>query len=248
MSRKPRKMVESGVYHVIMRGNDQQNIFYDDSDRKFMLDRIRRYSVDTGIEIYAFCFMNNHIHFLIGRGNENQRMANFVKKLACSYVYRFNHKYERSGHLFQGRYKSEPIETPDDLKYVYRYIIKNPEKAGVCSYKTYQWQSLFYEDDKELIEQDFINQLFSSKEDRMRYLEENESYNYMEAYTHTNWDDDEVKALFIKQLLGIDNLFSIDRDNLETKKQTLHFLKSTGLSINQIARITGINRYLIRNA
>ena len=60
MARKPRLYGSSGTYHVILRGNNKQNLFNDDSDRNFFLCRLRKYSKELGVVVYAYCLMNNH--------------------------------------------------------------------------------------------------------------------------------------------------------------------------------------------
>lgn len=249
MSRKPRKLTDSGVYHVIIRGNDQQDIFYDNSDRYFFINRISKYANETNVKIYAYCLMNNHVHFLLGNGNENQNMARFIKKISCSYVYRFNHKYERTGHLFQGRYKSEPIETVEYFKTVYRYIIKNPEKAGICDYKDYKWSSLFCNESNIASNKSYIDSVFGSAKEKFKFLNKNDDQIYMENIENfKKQNDDELKVLFIKQLFSIENVLLLNKEPINLRKQKMSILKQCGLSINQIARITGINRYFIRTA
>ena len=93
MARKPRIFTDTGKYHIILRGNNQQNLFYDNQDRIFMLNRLKKYSTELKIEIYAYCLMNNHIHILLG--NATPTLSLFVQKLANSYVYYYNSKYER---------------------------------------------------------------------------------------------------------------------------------------------------------
>ena len=127
MSRKKRLFVPSGIYHVIIRGNDRQNIFIDDEDRKLLINRIKKYSDELNIDIYAYCLMNNHVHMLIGEAND--KMSRFMLKLNTSYARLFNIKYERTCHLFQGRYLSSPIESDESFRKIIRYILKNPEKA-----------------------------------------------------------------------------------------------------------------------
>ncbi|MDY4832725.1 MAG: transposase, partial [Treponema sp.] len=80
MSRKPRKKSESQIYHVILRGNNRQSIFFNDADRFFIINRIQKYSEQTNIELYAYCLMDNHIHLLVGKANPN--LSKFVQKLA----------------------------------------------------------------------------------------------------------------------------------------------------------------------
>ena len=136
MPRKSRKKSETQIYHVILRGNNRQDIFYNDADRLFMLNRIEKYSEQTCIELYAYCLMDNHIHLLVGKANPN--LSKFVQKLATSYAMYFNRKYDRCGHLFHGRFKSEPVETDEYFQTVFRYILQNPEKAHICKFFQYK--------------------------------------------------------------------------------------------------------------
>ena len=78
--RKRRLRCESGIYHIILRGNNQQNIFDDYEDRYFFLSRLEKYSTSLNIDIYAYCLMGNHVHILIGKGND--LMSLHVNKLA----------------------------------------------------------------------------------------------------------------------------------------------------------------------
>ena len=90
--------------------------------------------------LYAYCLMSNHIHLLIREREDNIGMA--IKRIASSYVYYYNHKYSRDGHLFRERFKSEPV---NDIAYfvtLLRYIHQNPVKAGmVAEVKDYEFSS-----------------------------------------------------------------------------------------------------------
>lgn len=84
--------------------------------------------------------MDNHVHILIREGKEP--LSKVMKRIGVSYVYWYNWKYERNGHLFQDRYKSEPVEDDKYLLTVIRYIHQNPLKAGIVdSIDQYQWSS-----------------------------------------------------------------------------------------------------------
>ena len=74
--------------------------------------------------------MGNHVHILLKEGQENLTLV--LKRIAGSYVYWYNWKYRRSGHLFQDRFKSEPVENDAYFLTVIRYIHQNPIKAGIC--------------------------------------------------------------------------------------------------------------------
>ena len=84
MSRKPRQFVDSGIYHVILRGNNRQNLFIDETDRKFFIERLKKYSAELKIDVYAYCLMNNHVHILIGNGNDG--MSLLIQKIANSSI------------------------------------------------------------------------------------------------------------------------------------------------------------------
>lgn len=105
--RQARRKSESGIYHIILRGINQQQIFEDEEDSYRFLETLSKYKEQCGYEIYAYCLMGNHIHILLKEGKENLTLV--LKRIAGSYVYWYNWKYRRSGHLFQDRFKSEPV-------------------------------------------------------------------------------------------------------------------------------------------
>lgn len=130
MPRTSRKASESGIYHVILRGINRQAIFEDDEDSACFLDIIEGYKTVSGFEVLAYCLMGNHAHLLIRVGEEP--LSTIFRRIASKYVYWFNAKYDRIGHLFQERFKSEPVEDDAYLVTVMRYIHNNPVKAGIC--------------------------------------------------------------------------------------------------------------------
>ena len=113
MSRKPRNMSSSGIYHIILRSVNQHIIFEDDSDyQKFLFvlsDCVKKYDS----RIYAYCLMANHFHLLIREREE--KVGETVKRIASSYVYYYNKKYGRDGHLFKERFKSMPEGQVSDI-------------------------------------------------------------------------------------------------------------------------------------
>lgn len=246
MARKPRKYGETGIYHVILRGNNQELIFYDDKDRQFFLSKLNKYALELQLDLYSYCLMDNHVHLLIGKASS--KMALFVKKLACSYVYYFNHKYNRTGHLFQGRYKSEPVETVAYLKTVFRYILQNPEKAGLCNFQQYKWSSINnLNAEKTKVNLDFIISVFNSKSEMDQFLHTENSDLCMENITYLS-SDDEIKAALINNLFMLDSPCELQKCSKEHLKSNLAFLKRIGFSIAQLSRISGINKKIIQNA
>jgi len=146
----------------MMRGINHQNIFEDEEDNyQFIntLDRMRvRYDDDgnpcgSNCTYYAYCLMSNHFHLIIREREET--VGETVKHIASSYVYYYNRKYGRDGHLFKERFKSEPVRSSsarllptgrkNDMAYftvLLRYIHQNPVKAGIVErVKDYEYSS-----------------------------------------------------------------------------------------------------------
>lgn len=141
MSRVKRLRSMSGIYHVMLRGVNKSAIFHDDQDRMRMLEVIDKVKALVGFELFAYCLMHNHVHLLI-KETEEEPIGSIMKRISVRYVMWFNRKYERVGHLFQDRYKSECVDEQAYYLVVLRYILQNPIKAGVVSrLDAYPWSS-----------------------------------------------------------------------------------------------------------
>ncbi len=130
----PRRTIHksnTGIYHVILRGLNKQRIFEDDEDFEKFLKTLETNNESSGYVIYAYCLMTNHIHLLMKEGAED--LGTVFKRVGATYVYWYNWKYSRRGHLFQDRYKSEAVETNAYFLTVLRYIHQNPIKAGIVA-------------------------------------------------------------------------------------------------------------------
>lgn len=139
MARVSRILSNSGIYHIIIRGVDRQDIFLDDIDRKKFLKELKNGMDEYKYEVYAYCLMNNHIHLLI-KDNEG-KISKMIQSISIKYVSYFNKKYERAGHLFQNRFVSKCIETEGSLLRVQKYIHQNPQIAGIAKTDKYVWSS-----------------------------------------------------------------------------------------------------------
>ena len=138
--RSARTISESNIYHIMFRGNELRDIFIDDEDRNKFLNTLLEKSKAENFSIYAYCLMDNHVHILLSGNHSN--LGKLVKRINTSYVYYFNKKYDRLGHLFQDRYKSETVETIAYSLEAVRYIHNNPVKAGITRIPSdYKWSS-----------------------------------------------------------------------------------------------------------
>lgn len=149
MPRTAREKSKSGIYHVIIRGANRQEIFHDDQDCLRFLETLERYKSKTEIKIYGWCLMNNHIHLLIEEGKEE--LATTMKRIGVSFVWYYNWKYNTTGHLFQDRYRSEKVESNEYLITVNRYIHQNPVKARLVRKPYERPPDTITEDVKEFI-------------------------------------------------------------------------------------------------
>jgi REP element-mobilizing transposase RayT len=130
MARQARERCESGIYHIVIRGINRQDIFCDQDDYHRFLETLERVKADS-FEVHGYCLMSNHVHLLIHEKSEE--VHRIMKRIGTSYAWWYNRKYQRIGHLFQGRYKSECIQDNEYLLTVIRYIHNNPVKAGMVS-------------------------------------------------------------------------------------------------------------------
>ena len=136
MSRKPRLEFPGAIFHINHRGNHQELIYRDDDDRELFLKLLKTTIQRMNWICHAYCLMGNHYHLLIEipEGILSRGMA----WLNGVYTQKFNRKYELTGHLFQGRFKSQPIEDNMQFLTAARYIVRNPVKANKVE-KAVQW-------------------------------------------------------------------------------------------------------------
>ena len=242
MARTARKMSESGYFHVIIRGNGQQQIFEENDDYKYFLVLLEKFTRETGVAVCAYCLMGNHVHLLLK--DTADELSLFMKKLEVSYASFFNWKYGRTGHLFQGRYKSEPIDDDSYLLRVFRYILRNPAKAGIASPEGYPWSSYRYYDGGSFVDTLLIGEMLGSRENYEDFVQ-NDDDGDIEEFEDVRISDADAKRI-IREKLGIEIGSVIQSFSRAERDAAVIELLTEGLSERQIARLTGISRYIIR--
>jgi len=138
--------LENSYYHIYNRGAGKSKIFKDKQDYLVFLDKLQKYldpnsqySFDKKINLIAYCLMQNHFHLFVFQKTKDG-MEMFMRSLSTSYAMYFNKKYERSGTLFQGRYKAAFVETEPYLLHLTRYIHLNPAEL-VSNWREYPYSS-----------------------------------------------------------------------------------------------------------
>lgn len=249
MPRQGRKKSESGIYHVMIRGINKQVIFEDDEDREKLLETIKHYKTVSKYNIYGYCLMDNHVHLLIKETEES--ISKVMKRISGSYVYWYNWKYDRCGHLFQGRFRSEEVESEEYFLTVIRYIHQNPMRAGLTkSIEEYQWSSIHeYIEKPTVIDTDFVLNMFSNNNGNtvhsfIKYMNEENDDKCLDYEEKHRVTDDEVRSHFKKQ-----GIIDIDQLNYMEKSRRNEIIKVVklidGVTIRQISRITGISKSII---
>jgi putative transposase len=250
MPRKQRLKSKTGYYHIMCRGNERRNIFGDEQDKVRFIDTLCEKQRENTFGLHAFCLMDNHFHLMISEGNDD--IAKSMKRITVSYVYYFNKKYGRVGHLFQDRFKSEIVEDDAYVMALARYIHQNPVKAGmVTTVEDYQWSSYrSYLDGGsfgKLIEAETVLGLFSKNKETAKQLFKQ----YMNEYTDMPFFDmveksklrSEAALELFRQLLrerGID--YNTYQKAQLTDTLLKEFSHRTNWSVREIAALTGINK------
>jgi len=141
MPRQARIGLPNHVYHVTNRGNNRDRVFLDEEDFRKYLEILARYKSKEGFRLYHWVLMNNHVHLLLAIP-EGGSLAKAMHGINLSYTSWFNRKYNRVGHLWQGRFKSLPVENDKYLLACGRYIERNPLRVGLVeSLGGYFWSS-----------------------------------------------------------------------------------------------------------
>ena len=250
MSREKRKFSSTGLYHIVFRGINRQNLFEEAKDYRKIKEILQKQKEKQSFEIYAYCLMSNHVHMFI-KEKEIGDIVKIMHKILTSYVGWYNIKYQRSGSLIGNRYKSEPIE---DDKYVFaviRYIHQNPIKAGMVeNIVDYEWSSYKeYVEKIELVDENFLIGILDSKKVRAKEIfvelhKETELENF-QISDRKKLTDSQVKRKIIK-VIKTDDVKSIAKLPKEERNKILCILRQEeNLSIGQLERVTGISRGII---
>ena len=142
MPRHPRLFVAGVPVHIVQRGHDRQPVFVENEDFCFYLTNLVEAKMELSIRLLAYCLMTNHVHLLVVPGERARDVSNLMRIVAARQTRRVNKLENRSGTLWEGRYKASLIDTERYLLACYRYVDLNPVRAGmVTAPGDYPWSS-----------------------------------------------------------------------------------------------------------
>lgn len=142
MPRAARIVLPNHPHHVIQRGHNRKTVFIDESDFEFYLNNLAELKEEVPCLVYAYCLMPNHVHLIVDPGSDRENLARLLKPLAQRQARRVNKQRSRSGALWEGRFRSSPIQTDRYLLTCCRYVDLNPVRAElVATPEQYRWSS-----------------------------------------------------------------------------------------------------------
>ena len=244
MPRQQRQKSESGIYHVMLRGINQQQIFQEEDNLKF-LQIVKECKAISEFKLFAYCLMGNHVHLLIKEGKEPLELI--FKRIGNRFVYWYNTKYKRVGHLFQDRFRSEPVETDEYFLTVLRYIHQNPVKAGIVkSCGKYRFSSYNeYIKESKIIDDELVKEMLT-KEEFVKYHKKEETANCLEIKEIKPRLTDEEAKRIIKVISGCENIEQFQRLTGDKQNEFIAKFRKKNISIRQINRLTGATVGIVR--
>ena len=259
MPRQKRKVGLSKIYHIIARGNERKDIFLDDEDKNKFIQIISDKKKKNEYILYAYCLMNNHLHLLIKE--EKDSISRVMSRINTAYAYYFNKKYNRVGHVFQNRFRSEPVENDSYLISLVRYIHNNPVKAKIEDQPhQYKWSScsFYFKEQKCIINKEEILNFFSSDREKAislfaefsHQLNNDNFMDYEEVFGEVHKINSVVKAKEYALRYLKENGLRIE--SLKTKankefrdKLIIELIEKTNLSYREIANVLGFSRWVL---
>jgi len=140
MPRSPRIHAPGAIYHVTLRGNHRQDIFFTPDDRRLLTRIVREVLVECGAQMHAYCYMTNHVHALLQVSDAP--LSKVMLLVAGRYARRVQSRLQTTGHLFEKRYHALLVDADRYLLTLIRYIHFNPVRANlVASPDDYPWSS-----------------------------------------------------------------------------------------------------------
>lgn len=258
MPRQARTLSSTGIYHVMLRGIDRTPIFHDEQDNIKFLGIVSECCAQPGelsnargqflspseavteetvpsyqaALVYNYVLMGNHVHLLLKTGSES--LSELMKRIGLRYAMFYKWKYHRTGHLFQDRFRSEAIEDDNYLLAVYRYITLNPVKAGLAQRPgEYPWCG-FPPENASIPCAPLPLDLTLEELWQFIYAEMPSIHPFRERVF-----DDEARHMLLA-FSGLHNPSDVAKLPREQLCPLFYQLQEEGVSIQQLARLTGI--------
>jgi len=249
VSRQRRRLSQSGLYHIIFKGISRQNIFEEEKDYFKLKEIMQKVKKEMNFDLYAYCFMTNHVHLFI-KEKEVGDISKIMTKTLSHYATWFNIKYQRSGTLFCNRYKSEPVEDEAYYLGLIRYIHQNPAKAKMVSeLSEYPYSSYveYVRNNSDITDIDFTLDIINEKSRKeainhfkeFHEIEETENFEITDSRKKS---PESIRRIIMSETSGDEPsmIKAYDKEKRNAVVRALIFEK--GISKSALERATGISR------
>lgn len=248
MPRKAREDSKSDVYHVTARGAGRRVLFEDDADRRRFVEALGDLVRKDGVELLAWCLMDNHVH-LLARA-EGPTLSAGIHRLATSYALYFNGRHGHVGPVFQDRFDSLPVLTDEHLLMATRYIHLNPLDLGVEYPGDYPWSSYGqYVGKPGICETSTVLGRLGGRGAFVEFSDPDHGRDYLVSFDaygpRLSSAEAEQAAVSCLGADYADKLALLDKDE---RDRAIRKLRALGLSVRQIERMTGIGRNIVARA
>lgn len=261
MPRKAREISETGIYHILLRAANNEIIFKDDEDKQEFIKITFRKREHDHFSLYAYCVLDNHAHLAVKDNSGN--ISSCIKGISIAYVWYYNKKYGKNGHLFYDRFKSEAINTENQLLSLTRFIHKNPVKMNMVkkpgdyewsSYNLYvsEYENIYGSESVEKDTNEILSIFSTDKKTAEKMFKEYTISEGEDIFCEYGVLDKEIEMLKNKNIaIEIATKAGMQDDSLEIDRETLRDIilklrNEHNISLRQIAEILKINRGLVQ--
>jgi len=244
MARKPRIHYEGALYHVICRGNNREYVFKDDGWKSKYLSLIEKYKKRYGFKVYAYVIMDNHVHMLIEV--DHVPLSKIMQGIQQVFTQTYNRVHQRTGHIFEQRYKAILCDKDQYLLMLIRYIHQNPVRINHEDGLEYKWSSYngYLDETKNvLIDVQFPMSLFDNRMDRfINFMSEEEKEvkeisirefsEEIDEYERMKNQDREEFSMELEEIVDrVCRYIGIEKDILKVKGRTKNVVKARKLIV-----------------
>lgn len=239
----------------MLRGNERKPVFLDEEDKKKFVDIMLQKKDGAASRLYAYCVMDNHVHVVIQE--VEQPLERFMKRIGVTYAAYFNKKYNRIGHVFQDRFRSEAIEDEAYLLSVIRYIHNNPFCPERSPTTNYLWSSYpSYMGNTESFQllpemEDILSQFSSNRKNAIQrfcefHLAKETQRIFLDIVDKNGENAEELLKSFLQsRSMLIEDLQKNDNQLIVAELIQI-LISQSKISCRQIAQLIGINREKVR--
>lgn len=249
MARKARVQSKTGIYHIIIRGIEEMNVFAKDAEKERFLSVVERYKVICGYEVYGYAVLDNYVHLVI---KENEiKLGNIMKRIGVKFVSEYNSAHQRTGSVFYDRFKSEVVESEEYLVQVLRFIHQEPVRFGAVmdiNRYAYSSQQSYNKELDGLVDRQKVMEIFGGSLARFkRFMNELTDDSCMEA-NRTRISDEELAEKLLS-LADVETRQQLKMLTKSTRNRLLREIKElSGASVWQLSRVSGFSQAVVANA